>query len=145
MRALIRPNSRIFLNPYYIDVEAIPHFPRTYTGEIASQLERLRTAELIDYAAVAEIKWPALRVAHRSFRELATSAEADEFDHFRRERDSELLPFCRLRGAAQKFQTVWWKWPQQWRRPNDDALRQLQADKSTELEFHQFKYSLRHV
>ena len=132
------PNSRIFLNPYYIDVEAIPHFPRVYTGEIASQLERLRTAELIDYAAVAEIKWPALRVAHRSFRELATSAEADEFDHFRRERDSELLRFAAFEVLRQKLQTVWWKWPRKWRRLNDDALLQLQADEFTELEFHQF-------
>ena len=132
------PNSRLFLNPNFIDVEAIPYFPRAYTGEIASQLERLRTAELIDYAAVAQIKWPALRLAYHSFRELATAAEAGEFDHFRRERDPELLRFAAFEVLRQKFQTVWWEWPQQWRRPDDDALLQLQADESLELEFHQF-------
>ena len=132
------PNSRLFLNPLYIDIEAIPHFPRAYPREIPAQIGRLRNAELIDYAAVTELKWPALRVAHRSFRELATATETGDFDRFRSERGAELLRFAAFEVLRRKFQTAWWEWPAQWRHPDDDSLRQLQTDEAAELEFHQF-------
>jgi 4-alpha-glucanotransferase len=126
------PNSRLFLNPLYIDVEAIPHFPRD------GQLERQGNAELIDYAAVAQLKWPALRVAHRSFRQHATAGELGDFERFRNERGSDLLRFAAFEVLRQKFQNVWWEWPMQWRCPDDAVLQALAVHEAEEIEFHQF-------
>ena len=50
------PNSRLFLNALYIDVEKIPEFaqkPFTESGEITP---RLRQSETVDYVAVARIE-----------------------------------------------------------------------------------------
>ena len=126
------PNSRLFLNPLYIDVEAIPHFPRD------SQFEREQYAELIDYAAVARLKWPALRAAHRFFIEQATAVEIGDFERFRNERGPELLRFAAFEMLRHKFRTVWWEWPMQWRRPDDTELQKLAADEAEQIEFYQF-------
>ena len=132
------PNSRLFLNPLYIDLEAIPRFPVAYRCKIANQLTQLRDAELIDYHAIADVKWPALRVAHRSFREQADASERDEFERFCDERAPELLRFAAFETLRRKFQTMWWKWPSEWRRPNDEALLRLQKHEAHEVEFYQF-------
>ena len=57
------PNSRLFLNALYIDVEKIPEFQPGALAESASAIARLRASELVDYAGVAELKWRALRAA----------------------------------------------------------------------------------
>src|SRR6185437_8529038 len=41
------PNSRIFLNPLYIDVEDIPEFPGLACAGLAAEIEALRATELV--------------------------------------------------------------------------------------------------
>ena len=60
------PNSRLFLNPLYIDPERLPNFPRKWLAQHREQLDRARHGELIDYTAVAELKFAALRRAFAS-------------------------------------------------------------------------------
>ena len=44
------PNSRLFLNPLYIDVEAVEEFSPDLThASLRSEIDRLRAAELVDY------------------------------------------------------------------------------------------------
>ena len=50
------PNSRLFLNPLYLDVEAIPEFPGIATAGLGEATPALRDAGLIDYAGVARVK-----------------------------------------------------------------------------------------
>jgi 4-alpha-glucanotransferase len=55
------PNSRLFLNALYIDVEKLPEFqPDAKTRDVLAQL---RSGEAVDYVSVAALKWPALRAA----------------------------------------------------------------------------------
>jgi len=57
------PNSRLFLNALYIDVEKLPEFqPGVLTGN-GDTIARLRAGDIVDYVAVAELKWRALRLA----------------------------------------------------------------------------------
>ena len=52
------PNSRLFLNALYIDVEKLPEFqPDAETGEA---LAPLRAGDAVDYVGVAGLKWRAL-------------------------------------------------------------------------------------
>jgi 4-alpha-glucanotransferase len=48
------PNSRLFLNPLYIDVEKLPEF-QPDAGHAAA-IARLRASDIVDYAAIAELK-----------------------------------------------------------------------------------------
>ncbi len=50
------PNSRLFLNPLYVDVTKAPNLPAHFLSEHADSLEVLRRADLVDYTAVAGLK-----------------------------------------------------------------------------------------
>ncbi len=55
------PNSRLFLNALYIDVEKLPGIQLgAFTG-CSDALARLRQSDIVDYVAVAGLKWRALR------------------------------------------------------------------------------------
>ena len=60
------PNSRLFLNPLYVDVESLPEFSGKDRPVDAQTLASLRDGELIDYAAVAAVKWRGLRAAYET-------------------------------------------------------------------------------
>src|SRR3954452_7490780 len=78
------PNSRMFLNGLYIDVEKLPEFSRTdVDGDAVS---RARQGDVVDYAAVAALKWKALRAAFATFRRSPDAARKKDFDTFRSER-----------------------------------------------------------
>src|SRR5260370_16986229 len=55
------PNSRLFLNALYIDVEKIPEFSADGFPEADETTPRLRQSPVVDYVAVARLKWRALR------------------------------------------------------------------------------------
>src|SRR5664279_5787059 len=62
------PNSRLFLNPLYIDVEKLKEFLPIGFAEDGDIIARLRASEIVDYAAVAGLKWRALRSAFDAFK-----------------------------------------------------------------------------
>src|SRR6516225_9327465 len=59
------PNSRHFLNPLYIDINAVPEFAGLRHDRIA--LAASQAGDLIDYDAVARSKLSALRTAFAQF------------------------------------------------------------------------------
>ena len=78
------PNSRLFLNALYIDVEKLPEFqPDSETSEA---LAPLRASDAVDYVSVAGLKWRALRKAFAAFKADARPARQQDFDKFRAER-----------------------------------------------------------
>ena len=48
------PNSRLFLNPLYIDVGAVPEFAGWSAAGLAEEIERLRDNSIVDYHGVAK-------------------------------------------------------------------------------------------
>src|SRR5437868_1547684 len=88
------PNSRLFLNALYIDVEKIPEFqPDSKTREA---LAPLRAGNVVDYVSVAGLKWRALRRAFAAFKTEAKPARQLDFDKFRAERGRLLSHFACL-------------------------------------------------
>jgi (1->4)-alpha-D-glucan 1-alpha-D-glucosylmutase len=70
------PSSRLFLNSLYVDPEHIDDFREceearelVYSSESQARLRALRTAELLDYLAVATTKMRALELLYASFRQ----------------------------------------------------------------------------
>jgi len=130
------PNSRLFLNPLYVDLgqipEYCPHAP-------ADALQRLRAGSAVDYVGVAELKWRALREAHAAFCASADPARRRDFDSFRAERGTLLLRFACFEVLRHRFQTPWWEWPEPWRQPDQATCEQLrQGPDRREVEFIQF-------
>jgi 4-alpha-glucanotransferase len=70
------PSSRLFLNPLYIDVTAVPDLAasaeareRVASNEFGHRLARVRTAGLVDYPAVARLKSDILHLLWQAFRD----------------------------------------------------------------------------
>jgi 4-alpha-glucanotransferase len=130
------PNSRLFLNPLYIDVQNIPGYQAMPDGDA---IARLQQSAIVDYPGVAALKWRALRSAFEHFGKHRDDAAAADFDAFRAERGTLLSHFACFEVLRRKFKTPWWEWPKEWREPDDARCAELRAgpDKN-EVEFVEF-------
>jgi 4-alpha-glucanotransferase len=106
------PNSRLFLNPLYIDIEAVPDFPGIAVSSLDDAVAKLRDTELVDHAAVSAAKRRALRLAFEAFRAGATQERRDDLDAFCRERGQALERFAAFETLRHRFSTSWWDWPE---------------------------------
>ena len=148
------PSSRFFLNPLYIDIEAVPDFAeceaaRTHVNSrsFRDALERLRAADLIDYRDVAALKVPVLELLHESFetrhRSNAT-ARARAFAEFLAAEGQDLCRFCifqvlrQERGSANPAQRDWRNWPAALRDPGSAEVAAFAAANARRVAFHAY-------
>ncbi len=133
------PNSRLFLNPLYIDVEQIPEFSAGEFPEARAAAQRLREGGTVDYVGVAGLKRRALRAAFDRFTAGASSSRRQEFAQFCAERAPLLARFACFEVLRQRYGRPWWEWPEQWRQPDDNKCAELrQGPDRRELEFVEF-------
>jgi 4-alpha-glucanotransferase len=130
------PNSRLFLNPLYIDVEKL--LPGALT-ESNDTIARLRQSDTVDYVAVAGLKWRALRLAFDVFRANPKSKGHAAFTKFRAERAPLLSRFACFEMLRHKFNKPWWGWPEEWRQPDEAKCARLRnGPDAAEIEFVEF-------
>jgi len=129
------PNSRLFLNPVYIDVVAIPEFAGA-DRELRESVDREKERELIDYEVVWRNKLRALRHAYENFAAHGTSRRSEAFEAFRRERGSLLMRYSCFETLRKQFRMPWWEWPQQYRQPDDAVIQEFRSgDLRADMEF----------
>lgn len=135
------PSSRLFLNPLYIDVEAIADYTeceaaRTVVAspEFRSALDRLRAADFVDYAAVGACKLRVLRLLYDSFRERHQATPGSErgsaFQAFRAKEGEGLADFAVFEALSTRFSgsaESWQAWPAEYRDPRSPAVRRFAA------------------
>jgi 4-alpha-glucanotransferase len=131
------PNSRLFLNALYLDVERVPGFrPGAEDGDA---LDRARQGDIVDYAGIAVLKWRALRSAFEAFKADPGSDRRQDFERFRAERGILLSRFACFEVLRHKLKQPWWEWPQQLRQPDEAACGRLrQGPDGVEVEFVEF-------
>lgn len=131
------PNSRLFLNPLYVDVEKLPGYQRAFESKGA--VSALRAGDTINYTAVAEMKWRALRFAFDSFKANAGAERKQDFERFCAERAPLLSRFACFEVLRHKFGKPWWEWPEEWRRPDEANCASLrQGEDAPAIEFVEF-------
>src|SRR5262249_3664903 len=116
------PNSRMFLNALYIDVEAIPEYR---AGAVREALARLRQSAHVDYAGAAGLKWRALRSGFENFKANASAERRQQFEQFRTERGVLLSHFACFEALRHRFKGPWWEWPAEWRQPDEEKCAEL--------------------
>jgi 4-alpha-glucanotransferase len=133
------PNSRLFLNPLYIDVERLSEFQPGILAKCSDVLARLRAGDIVDYVTVAELKWRALRSAFETFRAHPEARRLEEFEKSHAERAPLLSRFACFEVLRHKFNKPWWEWPEEWRQPDEAKCARLRegSDKA-EIEFVEF-------
>jgi 4-alpha-glucanotransferase len=129
------PNSRLFLNPLYIDVEAVEEFAGADAFE--AEIEELRRTDLVDYLAVARLKLAALQSAYGVFSASGSAVRRQDFEAYRRERGRALEYFTAFETLRGRYIGAWWQWPDGWQCA-DAAVERLQQDDPDALSFHAY-------
>ncbi|WP_128927450.1 4-alpha-glucanotransferase [Bradyrhizobium guangxiense] len=133
------PNSRLFLNPLYIDVEAIPEFSADLVPDAAATAVRLRQGDRVPYADMAALKWLGLRAAYNSFVTSASASRRKAFDAFRAARAPLLSRFACFEVLRHRFNRPWWEWPSEWQQPDEAKCAELhKGPDRREVEFVEF-------
>ncbi len=136
------PNSRLFLNPLYIDVDAIAEFPGLAAAGLQGEIEALRATDTVAYPRVAAAKLHGLHLAHVSFRSNGSAERRADFERYRAEQGEALLRFaCFEVLRRQQAPRPWTEWAQPWRSPTRarlDAFRHVNAEACEFYEFTQW-------
>jgi len=148
------PTSRDFLNPLYLNIEAIDEFERCQEAQqlVADQefqirIKVLRDVELVDYTGVWTEKLAALKILYRYFRHNDignNSVRAEAFRNFQVEGGTDLHQFAIFEALqVQLYQqdasiSCWNQWPQRYRNPGSEAMADWVDSNSEEIEFHQY-------
>ncbi len=133
------PNSRLFFNALYIDVEKLSEFQPGILAKNREALARLRAGDIVDYVTVAELKWRALRSAFEKFKAHPDARRRQDFEQFRAERATLLSRFACFEALRHKFNKPWWEWPKEWRQPDDARCARLrEGSDGAEIEFVEF-------
>ncbi|HEX5391948.1 MAG TPA: malto-oligosyltrehalose synthase [Rhodocyclaceae bacterium] len=154
------PSSRLFCNPLYLDVEAVPDFQECEAAQTLWQsapfqerLNTLRSQALVDYPQVTQAKREVLRLAYANFRErhlAACTEHALSFLRFRDKGSQPLAQFALFEALHAHFQTIapnvwgWPAWPEEYRSPQSSAVRNFAAEYAEEIEYHLYLQWLCH-
>ncbi len=150
------PSSRSMLNYLYIDVTAVPGFgeDETVRALIGGQWFgathwAARSAEFIDYGAVAACKRPVLEALFVRFRSrelgaaTATSDGARAFREFQRDGGGPLRDFVIFEALHEHFRrggeaVSWRNWPEPMRNPRSAEVAEFAAAHWDRVEFFQY-------
>ncbi|MEA2977651.1 MAG: 4-alpha-glucanotransferase [Alphaproteobacteria bacterium] len=139
------PNSRLFINPLYIDVEALPEFPGLTAAGLQEEVEHLRHAELVDYQGVANAKTEALHLAFAAFHTRASAERQQQFEAFRQDHGATLRRYACFELLRRRLGNPWSEWPAEWRDLNDDALARLQHSDGDGIAFFEYVQWIAHA
>ncbi|HUK60894.1 MAG TPA: 4-alpha-glucanotransferase [Stellaceae bacterium] len=150
------PSSRLFLNPLYLDVEAMPDLAaceeaRAHMAgpEFRATLGHARASDLVDHTAVAAAKQPLFALLYAAFAAhhlaplgAATTARGADFRRFQREGGVSLRDYGRFNALHEGFYRAgcasWHDWPAPFRRANSDAVAEFAREHEAAVELHQY-------
>ena len=132
------PNSRLFLNPLYVDLSAVDEFPGLAALGLEAEVAALRATGIVAYGRVARAKLAALRACYARFGE-APDARRRDFEEFQREQGGDLERFSAFEVLRQRFGgSAWWEWPQPWQNPDSGQLGRFCAEHADAVGFQMY-------
>lgn len=143
------PSSRLFLNPIYIDVAAVPGFAECLSAHPSSSvLSSLRSAKLVDYPQVLAEKMKALEALFAGKVALVgapeSRAEEAAFKKFVAKGGAALRHFAAFSllgetlGRTGGEPVPWRRWPSAYRSPQSSAVAHVAAVQSNCLRFFEY-------
>ena len=144
------PSTRIFRDILYLDLEDVPEFKDCQaaqtlvaTPETQALLDRLRAADLVDYAAVYRLKRQVLGLLYKKFQERHGSPDnpltlrGQEFSGFVAAGSLPLLRFGQYNALADYLgQGDWRVWPREYQRPESQAVEGFSRQHLEEVHSH---------
>lgn len=138
--------SRLFINPIYIDIEAVPEYQQEDKAEYEGEINEFRQSELIQYEHIYPLKVRLLEKFYERFKNSADKKRKDEFDAFVKEQGAELEKLAVFQTLYTEKTTSYWggwrAWPEEFRNPLSLAVKdyaKANADKIGFFKFMQFE------
>lgn len=158
------PVSRLYRNPAYLDIEAIPELAvcaearaMLIDDSLRAELARIRSSDRVEYERRARLARPILEALHRCFVE-GGGAGSDDRDvdgtgHYARrlsyaayrEREGRALDeFATFMALDEHFASGghasvgWERWPAEYRSPDSPAVREFARMHQMEVDFHRW-------
>ncbi len=155
------PNSRLYLNDIYLDIERIPEFAASVearnlvrSARFRTTLEDLRKRDLVDYDAVAGAKRSVLehlfaQFLHDHFSEAGerlepTTERGRAFTRYVREQGEALERFAVYQVLDEEMRRldppvwIWQEWPEGYRHPASAQVSEFARRYRTRVWFHQY-------
>ena len=146
------PVSRLFRNPLYLDVEAVPELSRSplarelmASDEFRAELERLRAGDRVQYERVMALKRPVLRALHSAFitMDRGRASERDrgcaQYMEVQGQSLSDFATFLALEDHLERHGLSdgnWRKWPEEYRDPRSRAVARFRGEYHQEIDFY---------
>jgi 4-alpha-glucanotransferase len=143
------PSSRLFLNPLYIDVEAIPEYAESAEARAArdavdAEIAACRALKEIAYRRVKPMKMKVLEAVYACFRRKHDAAAAgggrvESFERFRRQEGEALHRFALFETLSEEFSgKPWQQWPQPYRSPDSPEVAAFAEEHAERIGFFEF-------
>lgn len=134
--------SRLFLNPIYIDVEAVPEFRAEDLDELRYKISELRQSELIQYGEVYPLKISVLEKLYGRFMADLHSPRQQEFAAFVEAQGEDLHKLALFQALYDiKSTYIWggWRaWEDGFQNPYSPEVRKFAEEYADRIRF--FKY-----
>jgi 4-alpha-glucanotransferase len=165
-RSPYSPTSRCFLNSLYIDVTQIPNFKhckvaqqRFNSDDFQTKLNYTKTTELIDYPAVADIKFEIIELLYQDFLTGGSNDKGNdktneklkvEFSDFKIQQGQDLLQLATFDALYEHFRAIdfnaygWTKWPAAYQNPHSKEVRTFQKSHKQRIDYFAFLQWLAH-
>lgn len=132
--------SRLFLNPIYIDVEALPCFNQSIRNHFSEQIFKAKNSDLIDYTTVYDIKMAALR---QLFDDLDIKGKYyKDFLNFKKEKGCDLEMLATYQALYhEQCQHIWGgfnAWDKNLKNPHSLQVAKFKKEHAQEIEFFKF-------
>jgi 4-alpha-glucanotransferase len=155
-RSPYSPTSRCFLNTLYIDLKQVPNFStcqaaqsRYNSEEIQNKIAYAKQTELIDYPAVADIKFDILEILFKDINNLSLEQQT-EFNDFKTSQGNDLLQLATFEALYEHFREIdenaygWPDWPVAFQAPDSDEVKAFQQTHSNRINYFCFVQWLAH-
>jgi 4-alpha-glucanotransferase len=155
-RSPYSPTSRCFLNTFYIDVKQVPNFAtcsaaqtRVNSDEFQQKIAYAKQTKLIDYPAVADIKFEVLEILFQDFINTKPN-ELSEFNDFKNSRGEDLLQLATFEALYEHFRKSdfnaygWPNWPKEYQTPGSKEVDEFKQSHAQRINYFCFVQWLAH-
>ncbi len=150
------PVSRLFRNPLYLDIAAIPELGESpdarallESAPMRAARADLRGSDRVEYERIARTLEPVLRALHATFmdRHASGTERGERYHRYVESQGEELESFATFmaldahltKGSGSARTPVpWHKWPQRYRDPRSSSVFEFRAANPEAIDFHRY-------
>jgi len=150
------PTSRRFLNPFYVDVEAVPEFARDPAAHadlmagLSEDLALARSSRHVEYGLVGRCKRVALEALFTDFTANAPPARRHAFEGFCTASGPTLERFARYEALNERYARDggrtrgWMTWPAGYRDPRSGSVTRFARRERERVDFYKYLQFVAH-